>query len=131
VVEREGQVIDAKTNDLIAKRARAFRRALTEPEVMLWSRLKGRGRGQPIFRRQFAYESMIFDFYCPAAKLAVEIDGSTHWTGEKQAKDEARDRWLGSRGIAVMRIGAGSVCQNLGQVTDAVVLRALERIGEG
>jgi very-short-patch-repair endonuclease len=131
VVEREGQVIDAKTSDLIAKRARAFRRALTEPEVMLWSRLKGRGRGQPVFRRQFAYEAMIFDFYCPAAKLAVEIDGSTHWTEEKQAKDETRDGWLASRGIAVMRIGAGSVYQNLGQVTDAVILRALERIGEG
>jgi very-short-patch-repair endonuclease len=63
--------------------------------------------------------------------LAVEIDGSTHWTEEKQAKDEARDRWLASRGIAVMRIAAGSVYQNLGQVTDAAILRALERIGEG
>ncbi len=95
---------------------------------MLWSKLKGRGRGQPIFRRQFAYESMIFDFYCPAAKLAVEIDGSTHWEEEKRAKDEARDRWLGQRGIAVMRIGAGAVYRNPGQVADGVILRALELI---
>jgi very-short-patch-repair endonuclease len=128
VVEREGHIMDAKTTDLVAKRARAFRRALTEPEIMLWSKLKGRGRGQPIFRRQFAYESMIFDFYCPTAKLAVEIDGSTHWTEEKRAKDEARDRWLEGRGISVMRIGAGAVYQGLGAVTDAVILRALERI---
>ncbi len=95
---------------------------------MLWSKLKGRGRGQPIFRRQFAYESMIFDFYCPAAKLAVEIDGSTHWEEEKRAKDEARDRWLAQRGIAVMRIGAGAVYRNPGQVADGVILRALELI---
>ena len=81
----------------IVKRARALRKAMTEPEIMLWSRLKGRGRGQPIFRRQFAYESMIFDFYCPAAKLAVEIDGATHWSEEKRAKDEARDAWLTGR----------------------------------
>jgi very-short-patch-repair endonuclease len=120
--------MDAKTTDLVAKRARAFRKALTEPEIMLWSRLKGRGRGQPIFRRQFAYESMIFDFYCPAAKLAVGIDGSAHWTEEKRAKDEARDRWLAGRGISVMRIGAGAVYRGLGDVTDAVILRALERI---
>ena len=120
--------MDAKTTDLIAKRARAFRRTLTEPEIMLWSRLKGRGRGQPVFRRQFAYESMIFDFYCPAAKLAVEIDGSTHWTDEKLEKDEARDRWLARRGIVVMRIGAGSVYKGLGDVTDAVILRALALI---
>jgi len=120
--------MDAKTTDLIAKRARAFRRTLTEPEIMLWSRLKGRGRGQPVFRRQFAYESMIFDFYCPAAKLAVEIDGSTHWTDEKLEKDEARDRSLARRGIVVMRIGAGSVYKGLGDVTDAVILRALALI---
>jgi len=120
--------MDAKTTDLIAKRARAFRRTLTEPEIMLWSRLKGRGRGQPVFRRQFAYESMIFDFYCPAAKLAVEVDGSTHWTDEKLEKDEARDRSLARRGIVVMRIGAGSVYKGLGDVTDAVILRALALI---
>jgi very-short-patch-repair endonuclease len=112
----------------IVKRARALRKAMTEPEIMLWSKLKGRGRGQPIFRRQFAYESMIFDFYCPAAKLAVEIDGSMHWTDEKRAKDEARDRWLAGRGIEVVRIGAGAVYRDLGGVADAVILRALALI---
>jgi very-short-patch-repair endonuclease len=120
--------MDSNASLKIRKRARALRKAMTEPEVMLWSRLKQRGRGQPIFRRQFAHESMIFDFYCPAARLAVEIDGSTHWTEEKRAKDEARDRWLAGRGIAVMRIGAGSVYQGLGDVADAVILRALALI---
>jgi very-short-patch-repair endonuclease len=114
----------------IVKRARALRKAMTEPEIMLWSKLKGRGRGQPIFRRQFAYESMIFDFYCPAAKLAVEIDGATHWTDEKRAKDEVRDRWLAGRGIAVLRIGAGSVYQDLSAAADAAILRAEELIRE-
>ncbi|MET0273704.1 MAG: DUF559 domain-containing protein [Phenylobacterium sp.] len=92
------------------------------------SRLKGRGRDRPIFRRQFAYQSMIFDFYCPAAKLAVEIDGSTHWDEEKQARDEARDAWLARRGIFVTRIGAGQVYRDLGGVADAAILRAEELI---
>ncbi len=112
----------------IVKRARALRKTMTEPEIMLWSRLKGRGRGQPIFRRQFAYEAMIFDFYCPAAKLAVEIDGATHWSEEKRAKDEARDAWLTGRGITVLRIGAGAVFHDLSVVSDGVILRALELI---
>jgi very-short-patch-repair endonuclease len=120
--------MDSNASLKIAKRARALRKAMTEPEIMLWSRLKGRGRGQPIFRRQFAYESMIFDFYCPSARLAVEIDGSTHWTEEKRGKDEARDAWLSTRGIAVMRIGAGAVYRDLDQVADGVILRALARI---
>jgi very-short-patch-repair endonuclease len=120
--------MDSNASLKIFKRARALRKAMTEPEIMLWSKLKGRGRGQPIFRRQFAYESMIFDFYCPAAKLAVEIDGSTHWSDEKRAKDEARDGWLAGRGIEVARIGAGAVYQDLGGVADAVILRALALI---
>jgi very-short-patch-repair endonuclease len=114
---------------LIAKRARAFRRALTEPEVMLWSRLKGRGRDKPIFRRQYAFGTIIFDFYCVPAKLAVEIDGSIHWSDEKRAKDEARDAWAMRQGIAVLRIGAGEVYRDLGGVTDGVIQLALERMG--
>lgn len=101
---------------------------MTEPEIMLWSRLKTRGEDKPIFRRQYAFASMIFDFYCPAAKLAVEIDGSTHWDDERQARDEARDRWLKSQGIEVLRVGAGSVYGNLSSVADAVIVRAAERI---
>jgi very-short-patch-repair endonuclease len=118
-----------RTSLKISKRARALRKEMTEPEIMLWSRLKGRGRGQPIFRRQFAYESLIFDFYCPAAKLVVEVDGATHWEEEKQARDYARDMWLKSQGIIVMRIPAGWVYRDLGGVADAVILRALELIG--
>jgi very-short-patch-repair endonuclease len=131
VVEREGHTLEAKTTDLIAKRARALRRALTEPEVMLWSCLKRRGEGRPIFRRQFAYGSMIFDFYCPAAKLAVEVDGSTHWTDEKRAQDAARDSWLKGQGINVVRIGAGSIYQDLSGVAGAVILQAEARIRGG
>ena len=117
-----------RPSDRIAKRARALRRTMTEPEIMLWARLKSRGADKPIFRRQFPYESMIFDFYCHAARLAVEIDGSTHWSDDARDRDEARDHWLARRGIDVLRIGAGEVYRNLGGVVDAILLRAEERI---
>jgi very-short-patch-repair endonuclease len=120
-----------RTTTRIANRACALRKSMTEPEIMLWSRLKGRGTGRPIFRRQFAYRSMIFDFYCPAARLAVEIDGSTHWDDAKRAKDAARDAWLANRGIDVLRIGAAAVYRDLSGIADGVILRALERIAAG
>jgi very-short-patch-repair endonuclease len=120
-----------KASIKIANRARRFRKELTEPEVMLWSRLKGRGRDQPIFRRQVAIGSIIVDFYCPAARLAVEVDGRTHWDDEAQARDEARDFWLAQQGISVARVGAGEVYRNLGQVVDGIVLRAEELIARG
>jgi very-short-patch-repair endonuclease len=72
---------------------------------------------------------MIFDVYCPAARLAVEIDGATHWDEARRARDDARDAWLARRGIEVLRIEAGAVYRDLGGVADAVLLRALARIG--
>jgi very-short-patch-repair endonuclease len=113
----------------MAKRARVLRRSMTDPEVMLWSRLKGRGRDKPIFRRQVVFGTIILDFYCPAAKLAVEIDGSTHWEPEARERDEARDAWLERQGLDVLRIGAGWVYRDLDGVANAVILRAEERMG--
>ena len=97
---------------------------MTEPEVMLWSRLRGRGPDKPTFRRQHPFGSIILDFYCPAARLAVEVDGATHWDDGAQAKDEARDRWLMSQGVRMYRVPAGQIYHNLGGVTDGVLLYA-------
>jgi very-short-patch-repair endonuclease len=96
---------------------------------MLWSRLKGRGTDKPIFRRQYAFGTIIFDFYCVPAKLAVEIDGAAHWGDDARVKDEARDIWAHRQGIAVLRINASEVYRDLGGVTDGVIRLALERIG--
>jgi very-short-patch-repair endonuclease len=120
-----------RTSIRIAARARTLRKSMSQPEIMLWSRLKGRGADKPIFRRQFAYGTMVLDFYCPAARLAVEIDGSTHWDEEKREKDEARDAWLARRGIAVLRIGAHAVYTDLRRVADGVILRAEELTRRG
>jgi very-short-patch-repair endonuclease len=109
---------------LIANRARAMRKAMSEPELMLWSRLRGRGPETPTFRRQHPLGSLILDFYCPAARLAVEVDGRTHWDDAAQAKDAARDRWLMNQGISVLRIPASQIYHDLSGVTDGVRLRA-------
>ncbi|WP_293455612.1 DUF559 domain-containing protein [Phenylobacterium sp.] len=118
-----------RTATRIATRARALRKSMTEPEIMLWSRLKGRGTDRPVFRRQVAFGSFILDFYCPSATLAVEIDGATHWDEAAQAKDAARDAWLKRRGVEVLRVAASEVYRDLGRVADAVLLAARARIG--
>jgi very-short-patch-repair endonuclease len=115
---------------LITNRARAMRKAMTEPEVMLWSRLRGRAPDKPSFRRQHPLGSIILDFYCPAARLAVEVDGATHWDDEARARDEARDRWLMSQGVSVHRIPASRIYHDLAGVTDGVILQALALIAE-
>jgi very-short-patch-repair endonuclease len=59
----------------IVQRARRLRRKLSVPEARLWSLLRKRFTGQPIFRRQHPIGPFVLDFYCAKAKLAVEIDG--------------------------------------------------------
>jgi len=123
MVEGAGRDHDVRRT-LITNRARAMRKSMTEPEVMLWSRLRGRNPSSPTFRRQHPFGSFILDFYCPAARLAIEVDGATHWDEEAQAKDEARDRWLTGQGVRVSRIPASEIYRDLTAVADGVLLQA-------
>ena len=66
-------------------RARALRRSLSLPEVILWQALRGRRLGDARIRRQHPVGPYILDFYCEAARLAVEVDGSGH-----EQQDQAR-----------------------------------------
>jgi very-short-patch-repair endonuclease len=112
---------------LITNRARALRKSMSDAEVLLWTRLRGRGPEVPTFRRQHPFGTIILDFYCPSAALAVEVDGRTHWDDDARERDAARDIWLARQGIEVMRIPASRVYRALDEVTDAVLLRADER----
>ena len=103
---------------------------MSEPEVMLWSRLRGRGPNRPTFRRQHPIGSVILDFYCPSVRLAVEIDGATHWEDARCERDLARDRWLERRDVIVMRVPASEVYRDLAAVTDRVFLE-VERLKAG
>jgi very-short-patch-repair endonuclease len=91
------------TPTLMTNRARRLRKSMSEPEVMLWSRLRRRDAGRPIFRRQHPLGRLILDFYCASARLAVEVDGGTHWDDSARERDAARDHWLGRQGVKVLR----------------------------
>jgi very-short-patch-repair endonuclease len=63
-------------------------------------------------------------------RLAVEIDGSTHWDDKSRERDAARDLWLGSQGVSVLRIPASAVYRDRTAVTDGVLLRVQELAAE-
>ena len=90
-------------------RARALRKEMSPPEVRLWLRLRKRDNGEPKFRRQHPIGSYILDFYCPAARLALEVDGEGHHYDHKPAYDARRDAWLKAQGIRVVRVSAEAV----------------------
>ena len=101
------------------ERARAMRSALTPPELKLWVALKGQGLGVR-FRRQHPVGPYILDFYCAAAKLAVEVDGDGHDDPDRIAHDRRRTVWLEGRGVRVLRFQARSVRDHLPEVLEAI-----------
>jgi very-short-patch-repair endonuclease len=93
-----------RTQSSSLEHARRLRRCLTGPEVGLWVRLRRRQLEGFRFRRQHPLGPYILDFYCPEARLAVEIDGSVHGHPDQIRHDARRDDWLAERGIRTLRI---------------------------
>jgi very-short-patch-repair endonuclease len=96
-----------------AYRARELRNAMTEPEVILWSRLKRlRSKGFHI-RRQVPFRGYYLDFACLDRRLVIEVDGAHHGEEAQAAHDAVRDRVLEREGFRVLRFWNSAVRQNL------------------
>lgn len=76
---------------------------MTDAEQLLWHRLRRKQIQGVQFYRQKPLLSFVVDFYCPAAKLVVELDGGQHFEAEHQAKDQGRDAALAGLGLRVLR----------------------------
>ncbi len=87
----------------IFKKAQMLRRNMTEPEKLLWKKLKDNQLLGYKFRRQHPIDIFIVDFYCHKAKLVIEIDGKTHDKRDVQEYDTARTNTLINFGLKVIR----------------------------
>src|SRR5439155_3820713 len=63
-------------------------------------------------RRQHPIGPYIVDFYCPSARLAIEVDGFAHDTAAAARHDETRQAWLARRGVTVLRVRASDVLRD-------------------
>ena len=107
----------------VKARRQDLRREATKPERVLWSRLNKNQVGGARFRRQYSVGPYVLDFYCPALKLAVEIDGETHRGSEAEAYDGQRQAYVESMGIRFLRFTNAEVVSD----PDAVIGRIAER----
>ena len=99
-----------KHNPKLTSRAQELRANMTPEERNLWYDFLNTYPHR--FRRQVTVGSYILDFYCAAAKLAVELDGSQHFTLEGKAHDVARSAYLAGLGIEVRRYTNWAVTTN-------------------
>jgi very-short-patch-repair endonuclease len=90
--------------------ADAMRLAPTDSEARLWRALRASQLGVA-FRRQVPLLGFIADFYAPAARLVVEVDGGYH--ARRKAADQRRDQKLIRAGYRVLRLEAELVMRDL------------------
>jgi very-short-patch-repair endonuclease len=100
--------------------ARELRHHQTEAETFLWLRLRKRQLKNCRFYRQRIICNYIVDFYCPNAKLVIEIDGGQHYSEPGTKKDAVRDRLLMDLGLTLMRISAREVFENTEGVLEKI-----------
>ena len=98
--------------------AKQQRRNMSLPEVKLWALLR-RSPGGVKFKRQYPVGRYVADFYCPAAKLVIEIDGSSHDFSIEC--DERRDDYMRAMGLSVLRVPARDVLEDAWAVADGLV----------
>jgi len=95
-------------------------------ESVLWSKLRGRQMLGYKFRRQYSVGGYVVDFYCAEVRLAIEVDGDSHFQNASQARDKDREAFIKSFGIDVLRFRNVEVFEQLNDVMDAIGRKLLE-----
>jgi very-short-patch-repair endonuclease len=114
----------ASKSELIRDSARQLRRAQTEWEHSLWERLRRRQLNGFKFRRQHPVGPFFADFFCPEAKLIVEIDGSQH--ADELERDNSRTERLRDAGYNVLRFWNHEISSEIDTVIQRIA-DALEK----
>ena len=111
-------------NGNLKQLARQLRKNMTDAERRLWVKIRRKQIKEYQFYRQKPIGNYIVDFYCPKAKLVVEIDGSKHLVGETIQYDMIRDDYLSSLGLRVLRFTNTDVLTH----TEGVIERIIENM---
>lgn len=103
-----------------------LRNNMPKAEIFLWSKLKGRGLSGFKFRRQYGVDKFVLDFYCPELKLAIEVDGDSHFRGGAKESDMERQKIIESYGIVFLRFTNTDIYENMNAVLERIVGLAME-----
>lgn len=110
--------------------AKELRKNMTKEEKHLWyDYLKPyRQKSGVAFIRQRVIGGYIVDFYCPKAKLVIELDGSQHYEEDALLYDEKRTAYLNQHGIIVLRYSNRDIHTRFKEVCDDIDCQVTARI---
>lgn len=107
-------------NENLKQYSRQLRENTTDAEKFLWTKIRMRQLKGHQFYRQKPVGDYIVDFFCPRAKLAIEVDGSHHLVGETIEYDSIRNEYLSSLGLRVLRFTNTDVLAHIERVVESI-----------
>jgi very-short-patch-repair endonuclease len=100
--------------------AKKLRANTTPHERALWRALKELPMEGTHFRRQAPIGPCVVDFFCPAKRLIIELDGGLHNEDATAKRDSERQAWLEQEGYRVMRFWNSDLASDLGAVMEKI-----------
>lgn len=108
-------------NQTIQKeKRRKLRNSIPQAETILWFHLRNRQIKNYKFRRQYSVGKYVLDFYCPTTKLAIEVDGDTHYQEKGRAYDRERQKYIEQFGIHFLRFTNREIYKELTSVLEKI-----------
>src|SRR3989339_1099480 len=111
-------------NTKLKRYSQGLRKNMTDAERLLWSKVRRKQLKGCQFYRQRIIGNYIVDFYCPEAKLIVEVDGGQHYDINGRKRDELRDNYMKNLGLEILRVSDHEVFKNI----DGVIERIFEML---
>ncbi len=97
-----------------------LRNNATDCELLLWQHLKSKQLLGLKFVRQYSIGIYILDFYCPARRLGIELDGGQHAEEKTKEYDAKRTEYLKGHGITLLRFWNTDITSNLDPVLQVI-----------
>ena len=100
--------------------AKELRANTTPHERALWRALKELPTDGTHFRRQAPIGPYVVDFFCPAKRLIIELDGGHHNDDGTAQRDRERQQWLEQEGYRVIRFWNSEINDDLTAVLEKI-----------
>ncbi len=113
-MRKPGIVSGQRINEDKLKLSRRIRKAMTYAEKIFWTTVRGGKVHGLRVRRQQIIDGFIVDFYCPALRTVIELDGGVH--NDAQEHDRARDDILKKRGLRILRFSNEEVLEAIDRI---------------
>ena len=113
-----GKIFNRYRDNIKRKKLRG---KVPKSEIILWNELQGKKICGLKFRRQSGVGPFVVDFYCPKLKLAIEVDGASHFEEGAEEYDKKRQQFIERFNIKFLRFADNDVYESLDGVISAII----------